>query len=79
MAGLRYFSFVLIAILSSCAQVGTLSGGEKDETAPKPIEKKTQPANETLLFSGNSVSFEFEEFIQLNNPQQTQTLKLRQE
>lgn len=71
MARLRYFSFVLIAILSSCAQVGTLSGGEKDETAPKPIEKKTQPANETLLFSGNSVSFEFEEFIQLNNPQQT--------
>ncbi len=71
MAGLRFFSLVLIAILSSCAQVGTLSGGEKDETAPKPIAKKTLPANESILFTGNSVSFEFDEFVQLNNPQQT--------
>lgn len=71
MAGLRFFSLILIVFLSSCAQVGTLSGGEKDETAPKPIEKKTLPANETILFTGNSVSFEFDEFIQLNNPQQT--------
>jgi uncharacterized protein (DUF2141 family) len=71
MAGLRFLFFVLIALLSSCAQVGTLSGGEKDETAPKPIEKKTLPANETILFTGNSVCFEFDEFVQLNNPQQT--------
>lgn len=71
MAGLRFFSLILIVFLSSCAQVGTLSGGEKDETAPKPIEKKTLPANETILFTGNSVSFEFDEFVQLNNPQQT--------
>lgn len=71
MAGLRLFSIVLLALLASCAQIGTLGGGEKDESAPKPIEKKTQPANETLLFSGNSVSFEFDEYVQLNNPQQT--------
>ncbi len=71
MAGLRFFSLILIVFLSSCAQVGTLSGGEKDETAPKPIEKKTLPANETILFTGNSVSFEFDEFVQLNNPQQS--------
>jgi uncharacterized protein (DUF2141 family) len=71
MAGLRFFSFVLITILCSCAQVGSLSGGEKDENAPKPIHTKTQPANETIRFSGTTVSFEFDEFIQLNNPQQT--------
>jgi uncharacterized protein (DUF2141 family) len=71
MVGVRFLFFLLIALVSSCAQVGTLSGGVKDETAPKPIEKKTQPANETLQFTGNSVSFEFDEFISLNNPQQT--------
>ena len=71
MAGLRFYSLILIVFLSSCAQVGTLSGGENDGIAPKPIEKKTNPANETILFTGNSVSFEFDEFIQLNNPQQT--------
>jgi uncharacterized protein (DUF2141 family) len=55
-------------ILLSCAQVGTLSGGEKDEIAPQPVPGKTLPPNETIGFTSNEVEITFDEFIQLNNP-----------
>jgi uncharacterized protein (DUF2141 family) len=55
-------------ILLSCAQVGTLTGGEKDEIAPQPVAGKTLPQNETIGFTSNEVEITFDEFIQLNNP-----------
>ena len=58
-------------ILLSCAQVGTLTGGEKDEIAPQPVAGKTFPPNETIGFTSNEVEITFDEFIQLNNPIQT--------
>ncbi len=58
-------------IILSCAQVGTLTGGEKDEIAPQPVAGKTIPPNETIEFNSNEVEITFDEFIQLNNPIQT--------
>lgn len=58
-------------ILLSCAQVGTLTGGGKDEIAPRPVAGKTFPPNETIGFTSNEVEITFDEFIQLNNPIQT--------
>jgi hypothetical protein len=66
---------ILIGIASllfaSCAQVGLLTGGQEDTKAPTPLEELTSPANKTVRFSGNGFSLTFDEFIQLNNPQQT--------
>ena len=64
-------SFLILAgilLLASCAQIGILSGGNRDEFAPVPV--KISPDQEQTNFSGSSVSFTFDEFVQLNNPQQ---------
>jgi hypothetical protein len=61
-------------ILFSCAQVGIISGGDKDSYAPKPIVDQTVPPNESTFFQGNSVEITFDEFIQLNNPSQTMVM-----
>jgi len=58
-------------LLLSCAQVGEISGGEKDEIAPIPVAGKTIPVNESINFKGKSVKITFDEYVQLNNPQQT--------
>ena len=58
-------------MLLSCAQVGEISGGEKDEVAPIPVAGKTIPGNESINFKGKSVKITFDEYVQLNNPQQT--------
>lgn len=63
--------FITLLMLGSCAQVGEISGGEKDEVAPKPIAGKTYPANESINFKGKSIKISFDEYIQLNNPLQT--------
>lgn len=58
-------------MLSSCAQVGSISGGPEDETAPKPVESEMEPKNATLNYSGNTFVIPFDEYFQLNNPAQT--------
>jgi len=60
-----------IFFLVSCAQVQSLTGGDKDKIAPKPIEKRVTPANQTTLFIGNSIRIPFDEFVKLNNPTET--------
>jgi uncharacterized protein (DUF2141 family) len=64
------FSLILstLLLLVSCAQIGTLTGGDEDIFAPIP--SNTVPPQETSNFSGNSVAFTFKEFVSLNNPQQ---------
>ncbi len=65
----RYsLAFLPIMLLFSCAQVGQISGGEKDIIAPEPV--RTIPENKTLFFSSQSIRLIFDEFITLNNPQQ---------
>lgn len=64
-------SFLVLILLSACAQVGQITGGEKDTVAPQVIAAKTIPADKSTNFSGKSISMTFDEFIQVNNPQQT--------
>jgi uncharacterized protein (DUF2141 family) len=55
-------------LLCGCAQVGYLTGGEKDMVAPEPL--RCFPANATTSFSENEIKLYFDEYIQLKNPQQ---------
>ncbi|MCH2223420.1 MAG: Ig-like domain-containing protein [Crocinitomicaceae bacterium] len=71
MASFRYLVFSgLSLLLFGCAQIGTLSGGEKDTSAPKPIEDKTTPPSASTNFSSNKIKITFDEFFKLNNPNQ---------
>ena len=65
--------FIILALLlGSCAQVGTITGGEKDTVAPNPTQ--TSPENGSVGFNQNSFTMDFDEFIQLNSPQQTMSI-----
>ena len=61
----------LLYLLHSCAQVGTLTGGEKDVIAPQPIEKKMEPQNGSTNFHGSEIKIPFDEFIKLENASET--------
>ncbi len=64
------YCIVLTLILGSCAQVGTISGGEKDTAAPAPIPEKTVPENASVFMVGQEVSIVFDEFFTLVDPSQ---------
>lgn len=65
----KYIVIALVGlIVSSCAQIGTINGGEKDIAAPKPIIEKTFPQNETVNFKSNTVTIPFDEYFKLVNP-----------
>lgn len=68
MARFAYLIFAIL-LLASCAQVGSITGGAKDETAPQI--QKTDLVSGTTNFSGNSVAITFDEFILLNKPTET--------
>ncbi len=59
----------LFLIVTSCAQVGTISGGAVDSIAPEV--KRMKPENKTVHFNSQSIEIEFKDFIKLNNPNQT--------
>ena len=63
--------FFLILLLSSCADISILSGGEKDTSSPKII--KVSPLFGTTNFNSKEISFTFDEYIKLNNPSQNIT------
>lgn len=54
-------------IVFSCAQIVPLSGGDQDLEPPK--ELGSIPGNGSLHFTGNEITIEFDEFIQLQNLQ----------
>lgn len=61
-------AFVLINLMvAGCAQVRSISGGEKD-TAP-PVLITAIPESKSLHFSGNSFTLAFDEFVQLRDLQ----------
>jgi len=60
-----------VIILSSCAQVGRLTGGDKDISAPQTEEKSFEPKNESVNFQGNEVEISFDEFVRLNKPSES--------
>jgi hypothetical protein len=55
--------FIFLLLLSSCAQVGTITGGEKDVTAPK-IKKRSIPEG-AVNFNSKEISLDFDEYFQL--------------
>ncbi len=54
--------------LYSCASVGTLGGGEYDETPPKFLEGN--PAPNELNASRKRITIEFDEYLKLDKPQE---------
>ncbi len=65
---MRFGIVLILFFLSSCAQVGVLSGGPKDENAPQPILERMNPPNASVNYSGNTLTIPFDEYIKLNNP-----------
>ncbi len=61
-------AFFSVLLLAGCAQVGTLTGGDKDVVPPKLL--KSFPANEALDFNQQRIELQFNEFVQLKNIQQ---------
>lgn len=71
----RWYLVIIIALfISSCAQVGTISGGDKDEIAPQPKLLRVHPPNESTNFKAKEIEIPFDEFITLNNP--TENIKI---
>ncbi|MBI1835915.1 MAG: Ig-like domain-containing protein [Flavobacteriia bacterium] len=67
MAFRTFLIFGLIVLLTACAQIGTLTGGAKDTTAPQPISDKVIPENGTTNYFGHEIKIPFNEFVKLNN------------
>lgn len=63
----RYF--IVCFLLVACAQIKSLEGGPRDESAPVPMGMV--PANETVNFNGQAIAIRFDEYVKLNNPLQT--------
>lgn len=59
----------LTFLLAGCAKIVTPVGGPKDTTPPKIV--KESPANHTTMFNNKSIKITFDEFVVLNNPNQT--------
>lgn len=57
--------FILALTFDRCAQVGRLTGGERDITPPKLLE--ATPANQSVSFSSNVITLRFDEYIQVTD------------
>ncbi|RLD53374.1 MAG: hypothetical protein DRI94_00075 [Bacteroidetes bacterium] len=60
-----YITLLIIVLFSACAQIGTLTGGEKDKDPPKFV--KSNPDERGLNFSEDKISITFDEFFVLDN------------
>ena len=65
----RSYLFWIVLVLSSCAQVVPLSGGNKDIIAPRVIEQN--PAQGSTNTNCTSITMEFDEYIKLQDPSNT--------
>lgn len=61
----QYTILLIIVFFSACAQIGTLSGGEKDTDPPKFI--KSNPPEQGLNFKGDKITITFDEFFVTEN------------
>lgn len=64
---IKFAAGAVIGLLASCAQIVAPTGGNKDFTAPKVAE--VSPQNKTINFNKKKIVVEFDEFIQLNTPE----------
>jgi len=69
MARYRYIIFLLgVVLLSACGQVGEVTGGEEDRTAPQVKIDKVIPPMSSINIAPQKITIPFEEFIELNKP-----------
>jgi len=61
----KYFLFLLVLILASCAKRGSITGGLKDTLAP--VLKSSYPKNFSTEFKGNEIKLTFDEYIKLKD------------
>ncbi len=54
-----------VLLLSNCAQIGVLTGGERDTTPPKLLQ--ASPENKTPAFNSNIILLKFDEYVQLKD------------
>ena len=59
------FTVIAISLFSGCAQIAAPTGGPKDTIAP--ILVKSNPADKTVNFSGNKITIQFDEYIELKD------------
>ncbi|MEA2043327.1 MAG: Ig-like domain-containing domain [Bacteroidota bacterium] len=67
---MRYFRILVLilflgVLFTDCANIGTLTGGDKDTIPPIIVESK--PEIGTVNFSQQKIEFEFDEFFVLDN------------
>ncbi len=66
---LAFWGFLTSIIFAySCAQVGTLTGGDKDTKPPVMVGSK--PFNKSVKFKGKKIIIAFDEYFELNNIQE---------
>ena len=58
--------FQQLLVQTGCAHIVPPEGGYRDSLPPVPV--KSSPKDSILNFSGNKITIEFNEFIQLDNP-----------
>ncbi|MEX1192963.1 MAG: Ig-like domain-containing protein [Brumimicrobium sp.] len=57
-----------VLLLSSCGQVGTITGGPVDDEAPRPISEQVNPPMASKNVSPDEIIIPFDEYIALNKP-----------
>ncbi len=62
---------IALALLTACAEIAPLGGGEQDIYAAKPVAGSQHPAQGELRVSGNQLSVKFDEYFTLNDPSNT--------
>jgi hypothetical protein len=65
----RNYLFWIGLVLSGCAQVVPLTGGSKDDVAPRIIAQNPQQGSTYTICS--AITLEFDEFIKLRDPEST--------
>ena len=66
MAFKHYLIGFSLFLISACAQVGIITGGPKDEIAPKIVKSSVKDG--TINFDKQFIEFTFDEFVQTNKP-----------
>ncbi|QBN19057.1 Ig-like domain-containing protein [Flavobacterium nackdongense] len=61
----KYFLFLFVLIMASCAKRGSITGGSKDTLAP--ILKASFPKNFSTNFKGSEIKLTFDEFVKLKD------------
>lgn len=63
-----FICFVVLVGISSCAKIGTPTGGAYDRTPPKLLDAK--PKINSTSFNGKGFEVDFDEYIELSNAQE---------